>query len=272
MHTATELSVEQFAVEIDGRPATREDALPGWDRHDRFGIVIDAPLGALGASLLIQLVITAFYDACPERRASQPQYPEIYAFHAGRWYGDLSFYDFWPPRKEVLVEDDAAGILSALNDRAITRLAVPVRADAGDEAGLRGWSSWADLTTAGELLRSAWAYSPSGRVLDADLSIRGNDDATERNVSSALDPDSALARYRGLPEEEYRAALPGPTTPDDMERWAGAVKARLGEIPADARAEAARLRQRLLDHGVATESYRRLEPADALRMLGARGS
>jgi hypothetical protein len=266
MHTATELSVEQFAVEIDGRRATREDALPGWDKHDRFGIVIDAPLGAIGASLLIQLVITAFYDASPERRDRRPQYPEIYAFHVGRRHGDLSFYDFWPPRKEVLVEDDPAEILSALNDRAVTRLAVPVSAAAGDGARLRGWSSWADLETAGELLRSAWAYGPSGQVPDADLTIAGTDDATERNVSSALDPEGSLARYRDLTEEEYRAALPGPTTPDDMERWADAVKARIDEIPADVRAGAARVRQHLLDQG-GTETYRRLEPTDALRML-----
>lgn len=267
MHTATELNVDQFAVEIDGRPATREDALPGWDQRDRFGIVIGAPLGAVGASLLIQLAITAFYDAKPERRDAEPQYPEIYAFHAGRRYGDLSFYDFWPPRKEVLVEDDPADILGAINDRAVTRLAVPVRVGTGDEERLGGPSSWADLTAAGELLRSAWAYSPSGRVPDADLRISGTDDATERNASGALDPDSSLARYRGLSDEEYLAALPGPTTLADMERWAEAVGDRRDEVSAEARAEAARLREQVLDHGVATETYRRLEPTDALRML-----
>jgi hypothetical protein len=271
MHTATELSVEQFAIEIDGRPAAREDALPGWDRHDRFGIVIDTPLGAVGASLLIQLVITAYYDADPTRRDGRPQYPEIYALHRGRGHGDLSFYDFWPPRKEVLVEDDPAEIVGALNDRAVTRLAVPVRTDAGDEERLRGWSSWADLTTAAELLRSAWAYSPSGRVPESDVVIRATDEITERNVSGALDPDSSLARYRGLSDDEYRAALPGPTTPADMERWAQSVNARRDEVSAEARAEAARLREQVLDHGVATETYRRLEPAEALRMLSAGG-
>jgi hypothetical protein len=269
MHTATELSVDQFAVEIDGRPATRDDALPGWDRHDRFGIVIDAPLGALGASLLIQLVITAFYDARPERRESEPQYPEIYAFHAGQRYGDLSFYDFWPPRKEVLVADDPAEIVGALNDRAVTRLAVPFRAGSGDEERLRGWSSWADITTAGELLRGAWAYSPAGRVPEGDLSLTATDDVTERNVSGALDPDSSLARYRGLSDEEYRAALPGPTTPADMERWAESVNTRLDEVSPEARSEAARLRERVVEGGVATETYRRLRPSDALTMLTA---
>jgi hypothetical protein len=144
---------------------------------------------------------------------------------------------------------------------------VPDRAGEGDQERLRGWSSWADLTSAGELLRSAWAYSPSGRVPDADLRISGTDEATERNAVGALDPDSSLARYRGLSDEEYRTALPGPTTPEDMKRWEKAVDERLGEVSAGDRAEAARLREQVLDRGLATETYRRLEPADALRML-----
>jgi len=104
-------------------------------------------------------------------------------------------------------------------------------------------------------------------VPDADLRISGTDDATERNASGALDPDSSLARYSGLSDEEYLAALPGPTTLADMERWAEAVGDRRDEVSAEARAEAARLREQVLDHGVATETYRRLEPTDALRML-----
>jgi hypothetical protein len=268
MHTATELSVGQFAIEIDGRPGSREELLPGWDAHDRFGIVVDAPLGALGASLLIQLVITAFYDARPDRREALPQYPEIYAFHIGQRHGDLSFYDFWPPRKEVLAQDGSDALLAALDDHAITRLALPEGLDIPGGDPPRGWSSWADRTTAEELLRSVWLYASSGRVSTPDVSITGADEVTERNVASALDPAGALARYRAMSEEEFVASLPGPTTPADMRRWMKVVQQRLGEVGNRFRDEAASRRRQLLDGSPATETYRRIEPAEALAMLG----
>jgi hypothetical protein len=268
MHTATELSVGQFTIEIDGGPASREELLPGWDARDRFGIVVHAPLGALGASLLIQLVITAFYDAGPDRREALPQYPEIYAFHVGRRHGDLSFYDFWPPRKEVLVQDGADALLAALDDHAITRLALPEGFDIAGGDHARGWSSWADRTTAEELLQGAWLYASNGRVSTPDVTITGADEHTERNVASALDPAGALARYRAMSEEEFVASLPGPTTPEDMRRWMDAVQGRLGEVADGFRDDAASRRRQLLDGSVASETYRRIEPADALAMLG----
>ena len=70
---------------------------------DRFGIVVTEPLGGLGGSLLLQLAIAKFYSVRPDRRASVPVYPEIYLFHVGGPHGDFSYFDFWPPRKEVRV-------------------------------------------------------------------------------------------------------------------------------------------------------------------------
>ena len=75
--------------------------------------------------LLIQLAVLAFYESVPARRGTPPRYPEIYLFHAGGRFGDFNAFDFWPPRKEVFLPADPAMVLEALNDRAITRLAVP---------------------------------------------------------------------------------------------------------------------------------------------------
>src|SRR5262245_7080336 len=113
MHTAPQLDVSQFAISRHGRQATRADLLPDWTPYDRLGVVVTESFGAVGASHLIQLAITAFYDVRPERRAARldgvdPRaiYPEIYLFHVGEVHGDHSSFDFWPARKEVLVEDD----------------------------------------------------------------------------------------------------------------------------------------------------------------------
>src|SRR3954454_9175134 len=113
MHTATQLQADLFAVRRNGKPATREELLPDWEAHDRLGVVMTEPFGAIGAGHLIQLAITAFYDVRPRRRAPLPKrpedlspdavYPEIYLFHVGGSHGDHSVFDFWPARKEVLV-------------------------------------------------------------------------------------------------------------------------------------------------------------------------
>jgi hypothetical protein len=269
MHTAVELNADLFSVEIDGRPVSREELLGGWVGTDRFGIVVDSPYGAVGSSLLIQLTITSFYDTRPERRDRRPQYPEIYAFHVGQGHGDLSFYDFWPPRKEVVVPDSAAAVLAALNDHAITRLAVPDRPDAASLPLPQGWSSWADVRTAEELLRSAWAYSASGRLRAADVVITGKGGKTEANVSAALDPAGRLAWYRGLSDEEFADALPGPTTIEDMQRWLRSVEGRISEVPDHLRRQAVRLRRELTAGGVASEQYRRLRSDEAIRMLSS---
>ena len=86
-------------------------------------MIVDRPLGATGASMLIQLVITAFYDVNPGRR-EVTLYPETYLFHVGGRHGNHAYYDVYPPRTEVVVASDSAEILEAINDRAITRLAV----------------------------------------------------------------------------------------------------------------------------------------------------
>ena len=123
MHTARQLDAAYFGITVDGVPSSREDVFPEWGVHDRLGVVVDRPLGATGASMLIQLAITAFYDVKPSRR-EVTLYPEIYLFHVGGRHGNHAYYDVYPPRKEVVVADDPAEILEAINDRAITRLAV----------------------------------------------------------------------------------------------------------------------------------------------------
>ena len=93
-----------FAVTIDGSPATFDDVLPEWRSHDRFGVIVDRPLGAIGASLMLQAAIAAFYEADPGRPGHV--YPEVYAFHVGGFHGTLAWYDVFPPRKEVVVPDE----------------------------------------------------------------------------------------------------------------------------------------------------------------------
>lgn len=50
MNVVKLLKAEMFDVEIQGKPASIAQALPNWNPHDRFGLVIDEALGGIGAT------------------------------------------------------------------------------------------------------------------------------------------------------------------------------------------------------------------------------
>jgi hypothetical protein len=250
VHTASQLDSSMFSIEAGGSPASREDVFPGWDVNDRVGVICSEPFGALGASHLLQLSITAFFDARPERRNGSAQYPEIHLFHLGERHGDHSYYDFWPPRKEVVVDNDADAILTAVNAHGITWLVVV------DGAPVPTEHREAEQEPALDRIRGAFAYHPSGRVADADLLITGLDPQTEQNATLTLDADLALATQAASP----------PRSPESG-RWRTRFTQRATEIASDARAQAAATRRALLEDGCASESYRRIPVAQALEML-----
>jgi hypothetical protein len=78
-------------------------------------------------------------------------YPEIYLFHDGGPQGDHNSFDFWPPRKEVFIDGgDPVAMLSEINARAITRLAVPDNEPGDPERLTLGISTWAEQAAARE--------------------------------------------------------------------------------------------------------------------------
>lgn len=256
MHTATQLREDLFALTYRGESATRADLLPNWGPFDRLGVVVTEPFGGVGASHLIQLAITAFYDDRPERRdATGPHamYPEIYLFHVGGPHGDHSAYDFWPSRREVHVDRDARAVLDAVNDRGITRLAVPDGSSVPVEHDLF------ETAVATQRMTTALAYSPTGRVRDPHWAVAGLNESTEANVHLVLDPAARLARSR---------LSARPTDPDlDVRSWPHRVVERLDEA-APGLAQARHRRDALRDEaGLVEETYRSISVDEALAML-----
>jgi hypothetical protein len=255
MHTARQLDESLFSVAVEGRPATRDDVLPDWGPHDRLGVVVHEPLGAIGASYLLQLAITAFYDARPARRdRTAPVYPDVYVFHVGARFGDHANFDVYPPRKDVVVDDAPRAVLEAVNDRAITRLVVPDRAPEPVQHG------WKEPAQALDRIVGAWAYDASGRVPDADLAITAVGPVAEANATMILQPDRSYHE-----RQQMRAALGQITIPDD--EVLVVPDAPEGGVTADDRERAITARGALGDGAGRTETYRRLEVREALRML-----
>ncbi len=245
MHSARELKSSSFAIEVAGRRAALEELWEGFGENDRLGLVMRRPCGAVGASALISATVTAFYDL---QRARGPDffiYPDYYLFHVGRPLGDHARLDVWPRRKEVVVGEQPQEILEAINDRAISRLLVedgPPRAPVLERE---------TLASARARVATCLAYSPRGRVKDADVRIASNP-VTEGYVEAILEPEARLA---GLRAERGNGAL------------AAAIAARADEVAPEMRREIKLARRALVEGGVPVESYRRIDLEEALALL-----
>ena len=184
-----------FEIEVDGRPGRIEDVFAGFSEHDRIGLVMRRPCGAVGASALLTAAVTAFYDVQRSRSEEFFIYPDYFLFHVGRPLGEHGRFDVWPRRKEVVVEDDPEGILEAIDDRGITRLLV--------EDGPGGERELADepVASARARIRSCLAYSADGRVREGDVRIASNP-VTEGYVETVL-----LERSREIEPDVRRAIL-----------------------------------------------------------------
>jgi hypothetical protein len=203
MHSSHELRSSSFEITVDGRPTRLEDLFDGFGEHDRLGVVLSEPYGAVGASALITATVTAFYDIQRSRGPEFFIYPDYYLFHVGRSLGDHGQLDVWPRHKEVVVPDDPEQILEAINDRAITRLVVEDR-EPGDPTFERE-----ALASARARIVTCLAYSPEGRVDRSDVRIAANE-VTEGYVEDILDGEEGLRMVRrdlfddGVPVESYR--------------------------------------------------------------------
>ena len=211
MHTARELSSPAFSIRVEGRAGVLDDVFPDFAERDRLGVVVRHPCGAIGASTLILAAVTAFYDAQRAKGEDFFIYPDYFLFHVGTRLGDHGMLDVWPAHKEVVVPDEPEELLRAINDRAVTRLLVEDRAPG--EPRLERES----LASARNRVATAVAYSPTGRLADADVLAAGND-VTESYVAAVLEQSSLvthwerdeLARARaalhegGVPVERYR--------------------------------------------------------------------
>jgi hypothetical protein len=247
VHSARELRSSMFEIGLAGRPGGMEELFPGFGEHDRLGLVMRRPCGAVGASALIAATITAFYDIQRSRGPDFFIYPDYYLFHVGGPLGDHARLDIWPRRKEVVVDDHPELILEAIDDRAITRLVVEDGAPRHRELDPE------PLASARARIVSCLAYSASGRVDDADVRIAGNA-VTEGYVEAILDPEARMERLRA--------------EGGDGAARAEAIALRAGEVAPEVRREIKLARAGLLEDGVPVETYRRVKLDEALALLG----
>jgi hypothetical protein len=180
VHSSRELTPSSFHLTIDGAPSEADGLLPGFTEGDRLGLVVRRPCGGMGASGAVLVAVTAFYAIQRARSDDFHIYPDYFVFHVGRPLGRHNTLDVYPPHKEVVVPEEPEELLRAINDRGITRLIV--------EDGVPGEDAFAreTISSARSRITGALAYGANGRVLEADVTIAGNE-VTEGYVASALE-------------------------------------------------------------------------------------
>ncbi len=262
MHTAQAVQMANFTVQRDGieaDPATLLDfAAP-----DRFGIVATQPYGALGAGLLISLATAAYYDVPGRQRRTSLLYPEIYVFHVGGPWGNLSSFDFWPERKELFLASDPNAVLRAINQCGITHLAVPDLPEREFAYGYR------EPEIAAERLKQCYGYSPTGRTAAADTLVRTTAGGILWNYEASLAPELYLEDMEKAVATDARMRSQDPEARDF--RWIiDYLRGRWDEVSRDDPAyRAAWERAREANAaGRLEESYRRTDAQRALRLLG----
>lgn len=263
MHTAFDFTRTDFTIEVNGLPSRREDLLQ-WGSHDRLGVVIDRPYGAVGAGLLILLVATAFFDVPEKNRRRKPIYPEIHLFHAGGAWGNFIGFDFFPTHKEVFGPSSARDLLPLINSRGITHLAVP------DRPSVPVSHRFKEAEAALDRIKQAFSYSAEWRPLaNADVAIASKSPKVMENYNTVLHIEDYLNGERQKDEK-----IPLRLQPQDPEERSESFQqqvARLDSELFDRNPETLRLRQLLADclqNGIVREEYRCLPPVDAINMLG----
>ncbi|GAA1141476.1 hypothetical protein [Nesterenkonia lutea] len=289
MHVSVLCRSELFKAQIGGGPCDPRMILPDWDRHDRLGVVMSSPLGAVGASLMIQLAMGLSYDAEPRRR--EDQYPPVFLFHVGGRFGDFSPMDVWPPRREVFVPADPYVLLGALNDRGITRLLLPETglADTGlPESGLQGvgeapegpaaspapwrgrdWicrspSGWTDGSSFCEQLASAYLYAPRGGTAVGETVLSSSDPECEAMVEDVLQPHRCHQKFARREDAALLEIGAGPSSVSDLRQWLEIFGTRLDEVDPATRAQMLACRRACREAGITAQTYRRLSADEAL--------
>ena len=261
MHTAFELKKRMFQVTLEGQEVDPYGFLD-WGPLDRLGVIIDRPVGALGAGLMILLAACAFYDTPGKKRRQRPLYPEIYLFHSGGPWGVFTNFDFWPDHKEIFLPNDPTEVLRAVNNRGITHLLVV------DQPASAVDHRFKEPEAALDRIKHCWAYGANGSATHADIVIKASDASVLENYDGVLEIDQFLATVAAGDKKLLRV---GSKTDEENSRSYELSNQRMAReldknapshIHARARLDAARSAKCLV------ETYRTVATSTALEMLG----
>lgn len=165
MHTTKMLQTADFSITIEGEDSTFDDLFPDFSIDDRVAFVLRSPGAGVVISGMILATITRHYDFWRADGSDFWLYPEFYIVHVGGERGFHGNLDIWPQHKEVVIDaQETERVLTAINDRAVTRLVV-------EEGPSATRPLLRETLAAARRIKTALAFSPSGKLTDADVTL-----------------------------------------------------------------------------------------------------
>jgi hypothetical protein len=186
MHTREDLSTADFALTIEGRPATFAELVPGVTPTSRIAIVAHTPAGAFGAAVTLLGLVTYWYGERARAGEDFFEYPDYFYLRVGGGgRADLGQLEIWPAHKQLVVAPRTQQLLEVIEDRAINYLLIEDRAP--DRAAVLRETR----NALPRHLRGALVYDASGVAARADVAVEGSA-AAERHVGLAIDSSAEL--------------------------------------------------------------------------------
>lgn len=187
VHTRDDLTPADFALTIDGQPASFDDLLLGLGLDSRVAIVAHTSGGAFGGAATLLGLVTHWYAERARTGEDFFEYPDYFYFQLGEGgRANLNKLEIWPPHKQVAVGGRTQGLLEAIADRAIDFLLVE------DHGPGRALVRPETRNALPRHLRGALAYGAGGVAADPDVAVESSVTA-ERHVLRAIDSSAELA-------------------------------------------------------------------------------
>ncbi|MGK5115688.1 hypothetical protein [Geodermatophilus sp. CPCC 205506] len=181
------MKTREFTYSVRGNAATFDDVLPDFDRNERLGIVSRTAGSSLRAAGLLLAAVGRFYEIRLAESEDFYAYPNFFVFHVGDLHGYHGMIDVWPEHKEVIVGKGPESIVSAVNDRGITRLLIE------EAPRARGLMARETVEGLRESLKTAYTFDPFGAGLDgADVVVTPSSTAVGSIAESARASSSIL--------------------------------------------------------------------------------
>ncbi|MGK9184796.1 hypothetical protein KXS12_21400 [Priestia filamentosa] len=227
MHSTKIISSADFSFSLDGHPSSLEEVFPGFHTQDRIGIVVRRPGGATGASGLLMATIARFYDSYRSKISNKIGKLRIYP----------ECFIFHVGRShgnhaDMDVWPPHREVMVEDDPEKILEAINDrgiTRLIVEDTPPLSATFLRETISSAEHRILSTIAYSTNGRVENADVSV-----TTSRTIEKYVLNTLRLSR-KFFREDEFEHML--------------------------------RVREGLTLNGQVTETYRRINLSDAMRML-----
>lgn len=186
MHTRDDLTPADFALTIDGHPASFAELLPRLSLDSRVAIVSNSEAGVFGGAATLLGLVTHWYDERARTGEDFFEYPDYYYLRVGRGgRANLNKLEIWPPHKQLTVVPRTQDVLEAIEDRAIDYLFIE------DRGAGRALVRRETRNALPRHLRGALAYGTGGAAPGADVAVQSSG-AAERHVTRAIDSSAEL--------------------------------------------------------------------------------